>query len=220
MTGLVALVVSVALVDSLNPGTIVPALYLATGPRAVRAVLGFALGFFTVNVLGGIAALLLGHELARRVPHPRQDLIHVGEVVVGLLAIAASGVMWRGRHGVEAAVASAETRVTRVAPVAGATIAAFELPTALPYLAVIAALAASEQRTAALVMLVVLFNLIFLAPVVAIALLRALAGPRAVEMLTRTRRLVLRYAGLVVTIVVLALGIALVTIGAAGIRSG
>ncbi len=220
MTGLAALVVSVALVDSLNPGTIVPALYLATGPRAVRAVLGFALGFFTLNVLVGIAALLLGHELAHRVPHPGQAHLHIGEVVVGLLAIAASGVMWRRRHGVEAAVASAETRVTRVAPVAGATIAAIELPTALPYFAVIAALAGSEQQTAALVGLVVLFNLIFLAPVVAIALLRALAGPRAVEMLTRARRLVLRYAGPVAALVVMALGIALVAIGVAGIRSG
>lgn len=109
MTGLAALVVSVALVDSLNPGTIVPALYLATGPRAVRAVLGFALGFFTVNVLGGIAALVLGHELARRLPHPGQPHLRIGEVVVGLLAIAASGVTWQRRHGVEAAVASAKS---------------------------------------------------------------------------------------------------------------
>jgi cytochrome c biogenesis protein CcdA len=220
VTGLAALVVSVALVDSLNPGTIVPALYLATGPRPVRAVLGFALGFFTVNVLGGIAALLLGHEIARRVSHPGQTHLHLGEIAVGLLAIAASGVMWRRRHGVEAAVAKAETRVTRIAPVAGATIAAVELPTAIPYFAVIAALAGSSQPTAALVGLVVLFNLIFLAPVVAIALLRALAGPRAVELLTRARRFVLRYAGVVAALVVLALGIALVVLGVAGMRSG
>ena len=218
MNALVALVVSVALADSLNPGTIVPALYLATGPRAVRAVLGFALGYFAVNVLGGVAALLLGHALANRVPHPGESHLHLGEVVVGLLAIAASGFLLHRRHGIEAAVASAETRVTRAAPVAGATIAAVELPTALPYFAVIAALAGSEQSTAALVGLVVLFNLIFLAPVLAIALLRALAGPRAVELLMRVRRLFLRYAGVVAAVVVLAIGIALVVIGVAGLH--
>lgn len=96
-------------------------------------------------MLGGIAALVLGHELARRLPHPGQPHLRIGEVVVGLLAIAASGVMWRRRHGVEAAVARAETRVTRVAPVAGATIAAVELPTALPYFAVIAALVGADR---------------------------------------------------------------------------
>ena len=220
MTGLAALVVSVALVDSLNPGTIVPALYLATGPRAVRAVLGFALGYFIVNVLGGIAVLVLGHEIARRVPHPSQAHLHVGEIVVGLVAIAASGVMWQRRHMIEAGVANAETRVRGVAPVAGATMATVELPTALPYFAVIAALVRSDQNAAALVGLIVLFNLVFLAPVVAIALLRALAGPRAIDLLTRVRRLVLRYAGVAAALVVLALGIALVALGAAGIRSG
>jgi cytochrome c biogenesis protein CcdA len=128
--------------------------------------------------------------------------------------------MWRRRHTVEAAVASAETRVTRIAPVAGATIAAVDLPTALPYFAVIAALAGSSQPKVALIGLVVLFNVIFLAPVVAIGLLRALAGARAVDLLTRARLLVLRYAGVAAALVVLALGIALVAIGAVGIRSG
>jgi cytochrome c biogenesis protein CcdA len=218
VTDLALLVVSVALVDSLNPGTIVPALYLATGPRAVRAVLGFAAGYFAVNVCGGVAALVLGHELAGHVPHPSQGRLHAGEVVVGLIAIAAAGVLWHKRHGVEAAAAGVETRITRVAPVAGATIAAAELPTALPYFAVIAALAGSEERTVALIGLVVLFNVIFLAPVVAIALLRAFAGPRAVDLLTRARRVLLRYAGVLAALVVLALGIALVAIGLVGQR--
>jgi cytochrome c biogenesis protein CcdA len=219
MSDLLVLVVSVALVDSLNPTTVVPALYLATGPRAVRAVLGFAVGFLAVNVAAGVAALVLGHRLRAYVPHPGQGGLHAGEVVVGLLAVAASGLLWRRRHGVEAAFAGAEARVTRVAPVAGATIAAVELPTALPYFAVIAALAASDQRVAGLIGLVVLFNLIFLAPVVVIAVVRALAGRRAVDVLTRARRLVSRHAGAVAAVVVLALGIALVAIGVVGIAS-
>jgi cytochrome c biogenesis protein CcdA len=219
MTGLAVLVVSVALVDSLNPGTIVPALYLATGPRAVRAVLGFTAGYFAVNVLAGAAALVLGHKIAGHVPHPSQAHLHDGEVVAGLLALVASAVLWRRRHGVEEAVASVETRITRVAPVAGATIAAAELPTALPYFAVIAALAGSDQPMAGLIGLVVLFNMIFLAPVVAIALLRALAGPRAVDLLTQARRLVLRHAGTLAALVVLVLGIVLVVLGVVGMAS-
>jgi cytochrome c biogenesis protein CcdA len=219
VTDLALLVVSVALVDSLNPTTIVPALYLATGPRPVRAVLGFTAGFFAVNVLVGVAALVVGHKLAAYVPHPSPEHLHLGEVVVGVLALAASGILWHRRHTVEGAIASVETRVTRVAPVAGATIAAAELPTALPYFAVVAALAGSHEPTVALIGLVVLFNVIFLAPVVAIALLRALAGPRAVDLLTRARSLLLRYAGVLAALVTLVLGIALVAIGVWGIAS-
>jgi hypothetical protein len=61
---------------------------------------------------------------------------------------------------------------------------------------------------------------IFLAPVLAIALLRAVAGPRAIEHLTRARGFVLRYAGVAAALVVLALGIALIVLGVAGMRSG
>lgn len=220
MTGLAALVVSVALVDSLNPGTIVPALYLATGPRPVRAVLGFALGYFVVNMLGGIAVVLVGHEIFRRIPHPGRADLHLAEIVFGVVAIVAAAVMWRHRGKVEPAMANVETRVTGVASVAGATIAAVELPTAVPYFAVIAALIRSDQNTAALVGLVVIFNLLFLAPVFAIALLRALAGERTIGLLTRARQYVLRYAGVVGALVVLALGIALVALGVVGIHSG
>jgi len=217
--GLVVLVVSVAFVDSLNPTTIVPALYLATGPRPVRAVLGFAAGFFAVNMAGGVAVLLLGHRLARYVPHPGHGVLHIGEVVLGLLAVAVSAVLWHRRHRVDAAFERVETRVTRAAPLAGASIAAFELPTALPYFAVIAALAASTQRLAADILLLLVFNIIYLAPVIAIAVVRALAGQRAAELLTRAREIVLRRAGAVLAVLVLAVGLALLVIGAIGLAS-
>ena len=217
MIALVVLVLSVALVDSLNPSTIVPALYLATGARPVRAVLGFAAGFFAVNMAGGVVVLLLGHRLARYVPHPSHGVLHAGEVALGLGAIAGSAVLWRRRDRVDAAFARAEARVTRAAPLAGATIAAFELPTALPYFAVIAALAASSQRLATDIVLLLVFNLVYLAPVIAIAVVRALAGERAVGLLTQARELVLRRAGAVLAGLVLAVGLALLVIGTIGL---
>jgi cytochrome c biogenesis protein CcdA len=215
---LVVLVVSVACVDSLNPGTIVPALYLATGRRAVGAVFGFAAGFLVLNVVAGSIALVLGHRLAIQVPRPSQSHLHVAEVVLGLLAVAASTILWVRRRRIQQVVSLAEARTTRVAPLAGATIAAVEFPTALPYLAVIAALAASHEPTPALMGLVVLFNLIFLAPVVAIGVVRASAGPRTVDTLTRLRVFTARRAGDAVAVLVLGLGIVLLVLGLSGLR--
>jgi len=219
MTGLVVLVVSVALVDALNPTTVVPALYLATGPRPVRSVLGFAGGFLAVNVTLGVAILVVGHRLAPHVPRPSQSHLHLAEVVVGLVAVVCAAVLWRRRRSVEAAVARTEHSVSRVAPLAGAILAAVELPTALPYLAAIAALAASHEPLAAQIVLIVVFNLIFLAPVFAIAMVRALAGPRAAGWLEQARLLFVRQAGAVVAILVLVIGVALLVAGAAGLRS-
>ena len=58
MTGLVALVLSVALVDSLHPSTMGPAVYLATRKHAARSLLGFTLGVFAVNVAAGLVLTL------------------------------------------------------------------------------------------------------------------------------------------------------------------
>jgi cytochrome c biogenesis protein CcdA len=216
---LVVLVVSIALVDSLNPATVMPALYLATAPRPVRAILGFAAGFFAVNVAGGIVALGLGHRLAGVVPRPGADLQHWVELVTGVAAILASGILWRSRDRVNAGFARMQLGAHRMAPLAGAALAVIELPTSLPYFAAIAALAASDQPAAVQISLLVLFQVIFLAPVVAIAAVRALAGPRAVEALARVRAFVLRYAGAAVAALVLGLGIALVVLGGVGVSA-
>ena len=53
MVRLVGIVISIGLADSLNPTTIAPALYLATGERARGRVAEFTAGVFAVYFLGG-----------------------------------------------------------------------------------------------------------------------------------------------------------------------
>jgi cytochrome c biogenesis protein CcdA len=214
---LAVFVVSVALVDSLNPTTIVPALYLGTGPKATRAVLGFAAGLFAVNLAAGVALLLLGNGIANHLPHPSQCLIHSGEIALGIVLIAVAIVTWIHRHRVAGGLSRIDSGGHRFAPLGGATIAAVELPTAFPYFAVVAAIAASGQSAAYQVAMIVLFNLLFLAPVLTIAVVRLLAGDRAVEFLTQARTLVLRHAGSVMAVVFLGLGIVLICVGAVGL---
>ena len=216
MIDLAILVVSVALADSLNPATVVPALYLATGPRPARAVTGFAVGFFLVNVGVGLVVLAVGRRAARLLPHPGPHATHVLELVVGVLAIAAALVLWRRRHAVGAGVERSEGVLHRWAPLAGSTLAAIELPTAVPYFAVLAALSASEQPVGFQVAMVVLFNVIFLAPVAAIAVVCAVAG-RHTQVLATARALVVRHSGSVVAVVVFLLGVVLLTLGALGL---
>lgn len=217
MIDLVLLVASVALVDSLNPTTLVPALYLATGRHPVRGVLGFALGVFVVNATVGAVLLLVGNRVAGRIPRPAPDLVHWGEVVVGIVLIVAAVILWRRRAAVGAGFARVDQSAHRYAPLAGAAIAGIELPTAVPYLAVLAALAASRQTLAFQFAMVVLFNVLFLLPVLAIALVRALAGDRAVSLLGRLRELALRYGGSVLAGLLLALGVILLLLGAVGL---
>ena len=220
MIHLLLIVVAVALVDSLlNPTTILPSLYLATTPRPVRGILGFAAGAFVTSLAGGLVLLAVGDRLAHAVPRPSDDLVHWTELCLGAVALVSAGVLWWQRDRVSASFAKAELGAHRYAPLAGVTITAAELPTALPYFAVIASVAASNEAIPAQVFLLVVFNLVFLGPVFVIALVRALAGPRAIGMIERVRALTLAHAGAVVAGLSLLVGVVLVALGAVGLAA-
>src|SRR5436309_1702236 len=77
MRALVALVLSVGLVDSLNPSTVGPAVYLATRKYALRSLLGFTLGVFAVNVAAGLVLTLgPGQAILAAVPNVGEHTKH------------------------------------------------------------------------------------------------------------------------------------------------
>jgi cytochrome c biogenesis protein CcdA len=69
--------------------------------------------------------------------------------------------------------------------VTGASLAAVELPTAAPYLAVIAGLAASTLTTPEEILLLLLYNVAFVAPMLVILGALLIAGDRADPWLRR-----------------------------------
>ncbi len=71
MVHLLSLVLLIGVIDSLNPATVAPALYLAGGHSPHRGLLGFIAGVFTVNLAGGILlALGPGQAILALAPHP------------------------------------------------------------------------------------------------------------------------------------------------------
>src|SRR5580704_10317359 len=98
MLRLVGIVMSIGLADSLNPTTIAPALYLATGERARGRVAEFTAGVFAVYFLGGAAIAVGAGQLIRPLlPHPRHHIANIVEIAVGAAMIAAAGMLWRHR---------------------------------------------------------------------------------------------------------------------------
>jgi cytochrome c biogenesis protein CcdA len=170
-----ALIVSgIAIVDSLNPGTVAPALALAVSAQASRRIIEFGLGILTVNVLGGVLIVLgPGAWLFDQIPSPSGHLKHVLALVAGIaLVVAALGLL------------IAHERLTRPKPlkadeageprgrsafIFGAGLALAELPTAFPYFAALAAIDAADVSVPAEAVLVVVFNVLFLLPVFLIA---------------------------------------------------
>src|SRR5437764_12348623 len=127
MFRLVGLVISIGLADSMNPTTIGPALYLATGERARERIAEFTLAVFAVYFLGGAAiALGPGQLLLSLVPHPKHTVRYVIEVIAGAALLVGAIVLWRYRQRLSRREAPHFDPKGRASWVLGATITAIE----------------------------------------------------------------------------------------------
>jgi cytochrome c biogenesis protein CcdA len=218
VTHLLAVVIGVGLVDSANPSTIVPALYLAAGRHAVRSLAGFIAGVYATSLtVGVVIALGPGKAIMSAVPHPGDQTRHLIELAAGGFAVLLSGVLWLQRERVAHHVTTNAEKVDRNALVFGAGIVLVELPTAIPYFAVIATVVGSDRAAATQVVLLAIFNLCFVLPLLGILALRTLAGERALGLLERIRARVDRWLATLAPGLVLLVGLVLVGIGAYGL---
>src|SRR6476620_3281567 len=137
------IVLGIALVDSLNPGTIGPALVLAVSAKPARRILEFAAGVFLVNVIGG--ALIMfgpGHWLVALTHKLSHDLKHALMTAAGIALLAgAVALLARHKRLTRPKAVTGQARGRRGSAFAfGAGLALVELPTAFPYFIAIGAI--------------------------------------------------------------------------------
>lgn len=215
MLRLIGVVVSIGLADSLNPTTIAPALYLATGEHSVKRVVEFTAAVFCVYLAGGVLiALGPGQLLLSVIPKPDSEDRHLLEIVVGIAMLIAAALVWAHRERLAQRRLPGVRSRGRSGALLGVTITAVELPTAFPYFAAIAAVVGSDVAVPQQVLLLVLFNLCFVLPLVAIALTLALSGERADELLTRGRVFLQRNWPRLLAVLLLLAGLFAVLLGA------
>jgi cytochrome c biogenesis protein CcdA len=217
---LLGIAISIGLADSLNPTTIAPALYLASGERARERVLEFTVAVFLVYLLGGLAiALGPGQLLLALIPHPHHRVAYAIELAAGLCMLFAALLLWRHRARLADRAAPDFDPRGRSSWVLGATITAIELPTAFPYFAVIAAVVGAGTGVARAVMLLVIFNVCFVLPLLGIVAILTFAGDHADPWLTRGRELLQAHWPTILSTVGVVAGAFVILLGATGLGS-
>jgi cytochrome c biogenesis protein CcdA len=215
---LAGIVLGVGLADSLNPSTVGPALYLATTRRPVARVALFTLGVFAVNFAAGIAlALGPGMLLVNVVPRPDRTVRHALELAAGLVLLAIAVGLWAARRRLARHELPMRSGGGGSALVLGASIAAVELPTAVPYLGVIAAIVAARPSVPQTIALLGLFCGAFVAPLLAIVVVLVVAGERAAPVLARGGAWLERRWPVVLAALLLLVGGGLTAAGARGL---
>ncbi len=213
-----AVMISIGLADSLNPSTIAPALYLATGQHARREVLQFTVAVFMVYLLGGLIIVFgPGQLLLSLIPRPNRHVGFVLEVVAGVAMLTAAAFIWGYRDRLATRRMPSPRATGRSSALLGATIMAVELPTAFPYFAAIAAIVGSDVGPVSQITLLVLFNICFVLPLVGIFVTLEVAGARATRVLAHARAALERRWPMVLAIVALLAGVFVTLIGITGL---
>jgi cytochrome c biogenesis protein CcdA len=217
MLSLALLVASIAIADSINPSTVVPALWLAGSPSG-RGLASFTFGVFAVYLAGGLLLVLgPGPALIRALHHAGGPVEHALEATAGIVALGFAVALWRsrGKGSEQARVRRPQTRASAFA--LGAGIMAIELPTAFVYFGAISAILAAHRALPAEISLLIAYNALFVAPLIAFLTIRRLAGERAERWLAAAQARAYRLGQLALTAVAGAGGAALVTIGVSGL---
>ncbi|MBS1887599.1 MAG: GAP family protein [Actinobacteria bacterium] len=218
-----ALVVSaIALPDSINPSLILADFYLAAGPHPVRRTAVFAIAVFTVTLLGGVLIMLGLAELVRSLLPTLSSEIKYALITAGGVSLGLGGAaIWFKRE----ALAGHRRRRARngkaqelkgqgqSAVLMGGGIAGVELLTAFPYFAAIGIIVGSNASTPGKVVLLGIYNLVYVLPLIGISIVCAAMGPRASGFLNRIRDGALNRWPVVVAPLAVVLGFGLTVFG-------
>ncbi len=214
MVGLVALIASVAALDSINPSTVGPALLFALGREPRREVAAFTAGVFGVSTLGGLALLFgPGRALLAHVARPSAHTQHLIEALTGVALLVAALLLWILRGRIGRRLRSARRRNGRSALALGAGIMAVELPTAFPYFAGLIATVEGGQSALTDAALVLLYNVVFVAPLLTLLVLVTRGGALADRVARAARRALEAHAPVLAPVTLGSIGVVLLLIG-------
>jgi cytochrome c biogenesis protein CcdA len=95
-----------------------------------------------------------------------------------------------------------------------------ELPTAVPYFAVIAAVVGSGKAIPTQISLLAIFNAALFLPVFLILAVRSVANERGMQLLERVRATLDRRLATIIPVLVLVVAIVLIVLGTVGVVTG
>ena len=221
MVELLTVLTSIGLLDSASiiPLCIVTLVVLLAGPSPFLRSVALILGIFAVYFACGFL-ILLGLQSAfdeinayavRLWKAPETEEL-IFQILIGIILFAFGLRITRGRKKrAEKPVASSMTALQAVLAGAGLTIVG--LPGALPYFAAIDLTLRAELTLMQRILVLGYYNIVFVAPLAAIVVLRLALGERSQSTLDEVKRFFDRWGQRVIVVLLMTLGVVLIVDG-------
>ena len=217
MLSLALVVAAIALPDSINPSLILTDLYLAGGAHPRRRTAVYAIAVFAVTFSGGVLVALGVADLVRSLLPTFSSEVKYWLIAVGGVSLSLGGVaIWIKRSALanrQQPKTKRSARAGQSAVLMGAGIAGVELLTAFPYFAAISIIVGSGVSSPEKVLLLGIYNLVYVLPLLGIAIVSAVMGPGAAGFLSRIRASVLNHWPVVIAPLAFAVGLGLTMFG-------
>lgn len=215
MTELIVAISLIALPDCVNPSLILTALFLAGGRHPRRSTAVFTLAATATTFVGGLAVVLgLGDAIRAVLAIPSPAVEDAITVAVGGVLVVAGVLLWIRRERAAAEI-DRHRRLHRAAAVLGVGVAGVELLTAFPYFAAIALLVGADVSDPQKMLLLLLYNVVYSLPLIAIVAVCAVAGSEAKRLLGPVTDWLMRRWPAIVAPLCAVLGLGLVAYGGA-----
>lgn len=207
---LLATIIGIAVLDSVNPTATAIHLYLLSTVKPLPRTGAFVVGVFGANYLGGLLAVLGLDAVLGRLTADWSGLTGVSaRWLLGLTLILAGSRLYRRKES-QPRVRKPRSLRPIHAFVLGLAVTGAELPVALPYLAAIAVLAQASLRPVETASALLAYNIVFILPLLVLMALYLILSRKRVVWFEKLGRLVSLWFPRLLPIFLMSLGVALI----------
>ncbi len=218
-------IITLALIDSLNPSTIAAQIFLLALKKPISRVVSFILGTFVMYTAFGFIIVFILGEPIKGFFYELGSTDYLILLAIGIALIAVGTILgWKryiGKEGrsksegyVKKAMAPMMAMLKTLNPVHtfffGMASTAFDLPTSAFYFVALASLLEAGVGPFETTSLLILYNLLYILPLIVILLIYMIARDRSGPFMNRINKLIGEWSGRLVISILICIGVILV----------
>ncbi|MBW4662396.1 MAG: GAP family protein [Drouetiella hepatica Uher 2000/2452] len=209
MPSLLAYLVAIAALDSLNPTTTAIQIYLLSTPKPVPRSVSFITGVFITYWTAGLAVTLGASQLTINLPGLPPLLMYTLQLIIGIVLLLVGWNLNKFAGDSQEAKRPAQLTIAQTF-LFGSAATLWDFPTALPYLAAIERIVRSQFDLFTTMGILAIYNIIFVLPLIVLLGLYIYLGEHSTSLMHRFNRSIQKWGPRILRVLLIGLGILLI----------